>query len=328
MLNNETLVVPDTDTVRAALDLACRAPSVHNSQPWRWRVGGSTVDLFADWSRHLPGTDPDGRDLLVSCGALLHHTKVAFAAFGWQTQVHRMPDPGDPHHLATIGFAPGEADRSDLALAAAILRRRSDRRAYSATALSANVLATLAAAADANGAVLAPITSPAARAPLVAAIARATAKQNRDPRYREEIARWSGRQATSPDGVASSNTVTAASYGAIALRDFAAPAIEVLSQVSGAGQLLVLATTSDDTLSRLRAGEASSAVLLAATVARLAVCPLTQPLEVESTRALVRDTVLGGALFPQMVLRVGLSRRGDLALPTTARRRLDDMLTA
>ena len=63
----------DRLTVRSALMLAAAAPSVHNSQPWRWVVGPRSVHLYADLSRRLPATDPQGRDMIVSCGAALHH---------------------------------------------------------------------------------------------------------------------------------------------------------------------------------------------------------------------------------------------------------------
>ena len=123
---------PDVETVRAVLTLATKAPSVHNSQPWHWRVGADCLHLLADPSRHLPRTDPDRRNMMLSCGAALHHCMVALAATGWRSKVHRLPDPADPDHLATIEAfrqAPGELD---VMLAAAIARRRTDRRTYAA----------------------------------------------------------------------------------------------------------------------------------------------------------------------------------------------------
>ena len=93
---------PDDNTIRAALEMAGRAPSVHNSQPWLWRVGPHSLHLYADPTLHLKHTDPDGRDLLVSCGAALNHCGVALAALGWQAKIQRLPNPAQPDHLASI----------------------------------------------------------------------------------------------------------------------------------------------------------------------------------------------------------------------------------
>ena len=101
-----SVAFPEPDTLRAVLSMAMRAPSVHNSQPWHWRVGPSSLQLYADYSRHLPNTDPDRRDMMVSCGAALHHCTVALAALGWQARIRRFPDPADPTHLASIEMRP------------------------------------------------------------------------------------------------------------------------------------------------------------------------------------------------------------------------------
>src|SRR5437763_6409752 len=122
---------PDDETVRSAIELAIQAPSIHNSQPWRWRVADRSLHLFSDPSRQLPATDPAGRDLMVSCGAVLHHARVAFAALGWASTVHRLPNPAEPDHLAAVEFSRHDPTADDIALAAAIGHRRTDRRRFS-----------------------------------------------------------------------------------------------------------------------------------------------------------------------------------------------------
>ena len=78
--------------VRELVELATRAPSVHNTQPWYWYLDDDDrLTLFADFSRQLWYADPDGRDLLISCGAALHHLRVAAAASGWKAHVRRTP---------------------------------------------------------------------------------------------------------------------------------------------------------------------------------------------------------------------------------------------
>lgn len=93
---------PDAVTIRTALTLAGRAPSIHNTQPWRWRVGGAGLEFYCEPHRQLENTDPDGRDLMISCGAALHHCVVALAALGWKAMVHRLPDPDDAGYLAAV----------------------------------------------------------------------------------------------------------------------------------------------------------------------------------------------------------------------------------
>ena len=65
------------DIIERAVALACRAPSVHNSQPWRWVLEGADLRLFAATSRTVPFTDISGREAMMSCGAVLDHLRVA-----------------------------------------------------------------------------------------------------------------------------------------------------------------------------------------------------------------------------------------------------------
>ena len=85
--------MPDDATIAAAIALATRAPSIQNTQPWHFSVVDDAVRLFADESLRLPATDPDGRDQMISCGAVLHHLQIAFASLGWECR-HSPPAQG------------------------------------------------------------------------------------------------------------------------------------------------------------------------------------------------------------------------------------------
>jgi nitroreductase len=315
--------------LNAALELAVRAPSVHNSQPWRFRVGASTIELWADLDRQLPATDPDGRDLLMSCGATLHHLRVALTALGWLPVVERLPGPSEPEHLATIQVIARVPTHEDLALAVSIPRRRTDRRGYSSRAVTDECLDTMARFAAAEGSLLRVVRSVDARAMLVSAIAQADMLQRANPSYVYELARWTGNRDGNRDGVPSANVPPKAGYGDLPVRQFSTAHLhgdDVGSAHDGAGTLVVLGTLDDDRISRLRAGEATSAVLLAATRLRLATCPLTQPLEIPEIRDIVRARVLDHAMIPQMVLRVGWPDDHAAAIPATRRRLVSDVM--
>jgi nitroreductase len=326
----------DQRTLRAAIELASHAPSVHNSQPWRWVLGPHSVHLYADVRRWLPTTDADGRDLVVSCGAVLHHLRVAAAAAGLAAQVHRLPNPDEEDHLAALELhsgggrgqlelRPGSAAEADLGLAKTVLARRTDRRRYSDWDVPSGFVDELVERAAEQGAVLRPVTGHA-RKVLLAAIRDADHTQEDAPGYRTETALWSS-GATDGAGIPPTNLLAdPIGTGGGTARRFSAGTLEQDTGPEDDGALLlVVGTASDDTLSRLRAGEAASAVLLHATALGLATCPLSQPLEVGGTRAVVRDKVLGGTLSPQLVLRVGWAPTGP-ALPPTPRRPVDQTI--
>ncbi|MEV4603630.1 NAD(P)H nitroreductase [Amycolatopsis sp. NPDC049253] len=319
--------LPDDFTVKTAVAMAIRAPSVHNSQPWRWAKGARSLHLYADPSRQLAHTDPDGRDLLIGCGAALHHLRIGFAALGWRAEVHRLPHPAEPDHLAAVEFRRSEPTASEVALAAAIPQRRTDRRRLSSWQVPRDYLESIAEAVADEGVVLR-VAENAERHYLAVAIEEANRRHQADPAYRDELAAWSGRR-VAPDGVPSrSAPMPDPTPGTQPTRHFADPELAEPAGTTGEDAetvLLVLSTASDDRMSRLRAGEATSAALLTATRFGLATCPLTEPLELPDVRRTVENEVSSGT-FPQMVLRLGWAPVNADPLPATPRRDLADVL--
>jgi len=295
----------DRRVVRSALALATVAPSADNTQPWRWTADSHGIHLYADRRRGQPVSDGHGRDMIVSCGVALHHLQVALAASGFTSSVRRMPNPGEPRHLATLDVRPRAANHADLGLASAILRRRSDRRRFADREVPDSLVGELVARAAAQGGQLRPVTVVEQRAHLVDAI-RAT-----------------------PEADASDVTDVVAVNGgsaAMARRSTEGRIDQAANGDPDASVLMLLATRSDGAIAQLRAGEALSAALLCATAFGLATCSLTRPLAVGSGRGTIQTALLDGTAVLQLVLRVGWAPAGTPLAPTR-RRRIDDMIT-
>lgn len=310
--------------MRSALTLAVKAPSVHNTQPWRWRVGERSVHLYAHRQLHLAHTDPDARDFMLSCGAALNHCEIAFAALGWRAEVHRFPNPDDQDHLAALELHRHTATEAEIALAAAIPRRRTDRRRYGSARVAPRDLTLIKNRASSPEVTVRRLDDVPALRRIVAEAARRHAA---DHGYAAELATWSGRYAAT-SGVPARNTPK--SDGSVSARVFAGAA---LSQPSGSEEVtdnavvLALGTADDSDLSRLRAGEAASLSLLTATTLGLASCPMTEPLEVAETRDAVRTEFFDDGYYPQMLIRLGWGLLNADPLPPTPRRALSDAVT-
>lgn len=143
--------------LRRVVDLARCAPSVDNTQPWTWRLDPAGLDLWADPSRGLPLADPLGRDLVISCGAALHHALVAAESLGLGAEVVRQPDDSTPDLLATIRFFPTVVPPNSAEIRRSIQERHTDRRRFTEWPVpEARVegLAVAAQAWDASGVTL------------------------------------------------------------------------------------------------------------------------------------------------------------------------------
>ncbi|MBW0116575.1 Acg family FMN-binding oxidoreductase [Pseudonocardia abyssalis] len=312
-----------------AVQRALQAPSVHNTQPWRWRLTDGLIELHADPARQLVATDPDLRDLVLSCGAALHHLQVALAAARLSAHVHRLPSPEDRWHLATVRVRPGAGDTGLAQLSRAIDERRTDRRPFGADPVSPQAIGRLVACATQYGATLHPVTEPGARRRLDEVLADAGARQRFAPGYAAELTIWSHRWAAARDGIPATARTTRTA--APDLRAFPRGTLgSTRPQPAPGGHdgsvLLVLTTTGDEVLDHLLAGEATSAALLTATVQGLATTPLSQSQEVPATRARLASSVLRSPDRPQLVIRIGHPGPGASRIERTPRRMLEAVL--
>jgi hypothetical protein len=312
--------------VDEVLEWASRAPSVHNTQPWVWRVHGTRIDLYADFRRQLVYGDPQRRDLLISCGAALHHLQVAAAALGWKTRVRRTPDPTEERFVASIQLTPSPHPAEEDDTLSVLGKRITDRRRLSSWPVPADRLHSLAVTGSVWGAQVLPVEQQTTKALLERLTLRADLLQKRNPRYVEEMGAWTN--ASRRDGVPADHIPERDELeGPDALnRRFSHGALKdpLLDPEPSSDAMLLVCTSSDDPVSRIRAGESLSAVWLEATRENLSIVPLSQALEVEETRRTLQADVLGDLAVAQIVLRVGWLPLSLDGLKPTPRRSLEE----
>jgi len=194
----------DEQYLRRALEAATHAPSIHNTQPWRFRLSGGgdhgTVELYADRERSLYVLDPTGRQMLMSCGAALLFLKVALRADGFDADVDLLPD-ADRDHLGSVAVrrgAPPSPEES--ALAAAIFQRHTQRAPFDPREVAAELIDELREAAEAEGAWVSVLHRRDDQLALITVLARADHEEAMDAAYRDELRAWV-RTDPSPDGI-------------------------------------------------------------------------------------------------------------------------------
>jgi nitroreductase len=305
---------------------AARAPSVHNTQPWRFQVGEYAIELYADLSRKLR-VDPLGREMLISCGAALFGLRLAVRSLGYQPVVELLPDPAHLRLLARVRLGAAEpATAQERRMLEALPHRHTHRGPFAPGPLPAGLAAGLQHDALAEGAELVLIDRAIAYQKLAGIADAASRRLDLDPVAQAEVQRWS-RDPGDPahDGVPAHAFPARAPHrpGQLAQRDFDLGRGLGLLPDDGPppAATAVLITRDDGRADWLRAGQALHRLLAHAAGSWVFASLHTQPLEADVIRALIRERLaLPGA--PQMLLQLGLARTTH----ATARRPPADLI--
>ncbi|MET0492434.1 MAG: nitroreductase family protein [Actinoplanes sp.] len=312
----------DDSDLRRAAAAAVRAPSIHNSQPWLFRLRDGAVEILADRSRQLAVADSGGWALRIACGAASFNAQLALAAAGTPATVVLRPDDRDSDLMARLTPAePRPATYLETDLFAAVARRHSNRQPFWPNPVPAETRVRLIEAARAESGWLDLLVGMTALSGFAEIAQSADRVLRRDERYQAELSAWVHVDAA-PDGISvTAGAPPAEPQDLLPQRAFGAPARAPGRDFEPEPLIAILGVSGDRPYDQLLVGQAMQRVLLTATDAGLASSMISQPIEVPAAREQLRRS-LSRSGTPQMALRLGYGHPGR----PTARRDLSEFL--
>src|SRR5262249_51881403 len=300
--------------IRSVVAEAVWAPSVHNTQPWCFTADGPRIRLYADVGRQLTAADPDGREMVISCGAALFTARLALRSLGYVPETQVLPDPADPTLVAQLSWPRRAAVTGyERRLFGQVRRRRTHRGGVDPGPGSPPLLTPLCEGAERDGAMLRIRAGHGRRGAAAAVIETAERALRLDSERVQELVSWSP-----PPGSPRRDGVPATSYPArpehtdpdFPGRDFARgrgwglPRLSTAQRFRTAGVAALLTTADDRPADWVNAGQALQRILLTASTCGVAAALHTQPLELGWLRDFIRGRLCDGG-YPQLVLRLG-----------------------
>lgn len=316
--------------MRLVAEFAALAPSVHNTQPWRFVACPDALEIHLDPERGLEYLDSSGRQMYLSCGVAAEFARLAIRSLGIACTVRLLPDPAQDTLVAKLVLGYAESlTPAEQRLIDAVPRRYTDRGPYTDEPVSRQLVQQLREAATERRCWLRALDRPDDRLAAIRLLETAEAAEASDEMYRQEIDQWQ-RFGPASDGIPVDRRTEWHAQNRVSdipLRDFCGfgrhphpgpgtpPSVE-------RDTIILLGSDHDDRLSWLRAGRALADVLLVLTDAELVSQPLGPALDLPATRTQLR-LALGLVGYPQMMLRIG----HGLRTPVTGRRCVDEMFT-
>ena len=318
-----------SDRLRILLLYAVRAPSIHNTQPWLFRIDGNTIELYADRKRLLPIADPDGRELFISCAAALFYLRTATGNFGYENTVELLPESRNPDLLARLHLGARRTPTdSDVALFRALTIRHTNRGDFEPKPLPYAVLSIIKAAANQEGAHLHLVSGKTKRKKVTDLIWQGECVQASNKLFRKELAAHiHPNTSTSLDGIPGyavgiGNLASYVGPWMIRHLDWGRTRAKRDHKIlMNSPVLAVLSTTKDNRAAWLAAGMALARCLLIASTKGVCASFFNAPIELVNLRMQLSEA-LNRRDYPQILLRLGYGHE----VQPTPRRSIEDVI--
>ncbi|MBC7943002.1 hypothetical protein H7X68_00670 [Candidatus Saccharibacteria bacterium] len=293
---------------------AIKAPSGHNSQPWKFKIEGNVVEIYPDYSHELPVVDPDHRELFISLGCAAENLVLAGKAWGLNARVYT---PSGVDDAIRVEFTKGLAlDAHWLLL---MDKRQSNRHKYTGKPIPQADLTRLQNVEGEVGIKAKIVTDQSAKLQLVELVQEANSEQMKNQAYKDELITWmrfNKREArTKGDGltyaVLGNPALPFRAIGSMIVKSFLKPDKQNSRDnalLDSSSAFMVFSIQKNDKTNWIKLGRYFERIALTATELGIVNSHYNQPFETKSLEGKVNSLTFLNGSYPCLMIRLGYAK--------------------
>ena len=315
-----------TDFIQIA-SYASKAPSGHNTQPWKFHITDSTITVLPNLDVALPVVDKNNRELFISLGCAVENLCIAASYFGYTTHIIE----------CSIEAIVLELTKNDLTIEDSLFhqieKRQTNRNIYNGNKISDGILQQLQSIPKENGIqfYFTEINTPFANT-ITQYIMKGNEIQMADIAFKNELLSWM--RFNKKQVEATHNGLSYLVFGNPPLpRILARPIVSLFLKPNAQNKSdrkkidssshFVVCTTQQDTIEEwINLGRTLQRFLLKATEIGISYAFLNQPCEVAVLAFDLRGKLPVNKEYPTLIMRIGYAKQ----IPYSPRKEIETLL--
>lgn len=322
-------MIPE-ESILKIINYATKAPSGHNTQPWRFSVGANTIRIFPDLTRRLPVVDPDDHALYISLGCALENLILAANNAGYDAEISYFPI-SEQQECIVVQLKEG-FKAQDNKLFELIAVRQSTRSQFDGKPIPQEHLRMLEAAGKQESVIFKLIIQPNDIEPIIQFVKEGNRVQFNDKAFVQELVSWirfSKKEVAQHQDGLTSNAMGSPSVprwlGKIFFSLMASPEKQALiceKTIRHSSALMIFVAQANDKTTWVKVGQSFERVALTATLLNIRMAHLNMPCEVVSVRAKLAEHLRLPYTHPLLLLRIGYAE----PMPRSPRRAVKEVI--
>lgn len=315
-----------TDFIQIA-SYASKAPSGHNTQPWKFHITDGTITVLPNLEVALPVVDGNNRELFISLGCAVENLCIAAGYFGYTTHIIE----------CSIEAIILELTKNDLTIEDSLFhqieKRQTNRNIYNGNKISDGILQQLQSIPKGNGIqfYFTEINTPFANT-ITQYIMKGNEIQMADISFKNELLSWM--RFNKKQVEATHNGLSYLVFGNPPLpRILARPIVSLFLKPNAQNKSdrkkinssshFVVCTTQQDTIEEwINLGRTLQRFLLKATEIGISYAFLNQPCEVAVLAFDLRGKLPVNKEYPTLIMRIGYAKQ----IPYSPRKEIETLL--